>query len=390
MKNLFNLFSIFIISSSFAQSYDVNGNGIKLINEIAPTGGTITHGEGKVLDSIRELSEINAIDTSDAYPYISEDGLRLYYTNGSGGPDNNIYVATRSDIQSPFTNMQLLSLFLPGGSFSSWLTNDELELFYFYSSNLYHSSRVSIMDQFPVGTQVNLQGASPSFRSGPSLTQDLSQLYLYRPSMIEIYTETSPDNYMFSDSIVLPVGWESNPGQISKDGLSFYCSLREVDSTYLWKFSRASLNDPFSNPVMMDQSVNLPFKYNTQPSVSANGDMLVWARSDANLWNENQLYIAQDKSLSIIELTNLTSDPIVFPNPFDSDFKVTFELKNNQLIGFNLLDATGRVCYSETSYFKSGSITKEISLSDFEAGIYTLMISTSNDVRSVKLVKSAN
>jgi hypothetical protein len=103
-------------------------------------------------DSIRMLSEINKIDTSDAYPYISPDGLRIYFAQENAG--TNLYFASRPDMYSFFGIPELVSTDFPSGSFSCWLTNDELEIFFikadpqFEEYTLKYSIRNSIINRY--------------------------------------------------------------------------------------------------------------------------------------------------------------------------------------------------------------------------------------------------
>ena len=86
-------------------------------------------------DSIRALSEINSTDTADAYPCISPDALRLYFTKGNDQFDS-LYVSSRQSTNDPFGTPELLHISFPKDrNFSCWLTNDEKELFFTTGQN---------------------------------------------------------------------------------------------------------------------------------------------------------------------------------------------------------------------------------------------------------------
>src|SRR5688572_25117245 len=89
-------------------------------------------------DSIRAITELNT-SNADAYPWISSDGLRIYYTStlttGQG-----LVTASRNSLSAPFGPASYL-----GGNFSTaiscWLTPDELTIFYTNGSSLFRATR---------------------------------------------------------------------------------------------------------------------------------------------------------------------------------------------------------------------------------------------------------
>src|SRR5262245_57800980 len=52
-------------------------------------------------NEVRVLDELNKEDKADAYPWISNDGLRLYFTQ-AGREGDGIMVAERPDTYHPF------------------------------------------------------------------------------------------------------------------------------------------------------------------------------------------------------------------------------------------------------------------------------------------------
>ncbi|MCX6842359.1 MAG: hypothetical protein NTX53_08785 [candidate division WOR-3 bacterium] len=112
-------------------------------------------------DSVRALSEINVSGDADAYPWISPDGLRLYYTRGS-----SLAVASRESVQSPFGAPEPFPIRSGGGFFSAWLTDDELET-YFVGDGIDYAWRLSPGDSFSVPVQ-HPEFSELGFVSGPS------------------------------------------------------------------------------------------------------------------------------------------------------------------------------------------------------------------------------
>ena len=123
----------------------------------------------QVLDTARAITEVNTPNQADAYPYITNDGLRLYYTNNNTGT-NDLYFTSRTHIANSFDPPQLVEATTFQGIISSWFTEDELEIYYSTGSAVYHASRATTSTPFGIATQLTLTGNSGGFMSGQSLT----------------------------------------------------------------------------------------------------------------------------------------------------------------------------------------------------------------------------
>ena len=132
--------------------FDSESNEIELNKIIAnPNVTNLKPTETLNLNStIREITEINSDTLGGGYPYISNDGLRLYYTKNDSVKKvvNNLYLVTRNDINSPFGNKHLISPFITSGSMGCWLTGNELEIFYKKNDSIFYSSRNSMIEPF--------------------------------------------------------------------------------------------------------------------------------------------------------------------------------------------------------------------------------------------------
>ncbi|MDD2890140.1 MAG: T9SS type A sorting domain-containing protein [bacterium] len=127
-------------------------------------------------DSLRPLSEINIPDTADAYPWISPNGLHLYFTQG-----NYFYMVSRTSRDSLFGNKESLTVNFPTNNLCCFLTNNELEIYFKSDTTIYYSIRDTAKGNF------STPEAMPEFRgigfvAAPSLTPDSSQFYLYNVS----------------------------------------------------------------------------------------------------------------------------------------------------------------------------------------------------------------
>lgn len=66
----------------------------------------------------------------------------------------------------------------------------------------------------------------------------------------------------------------------------------------------------------------------------------------------------------------------IYPNPTDRIINLEFEVLREGQFSFHLFDLLGRELYSDNSNFKRGSYKKNIDISDFVNGTYSLMIVT--------------
>jgi hypothetical protein len=111
-----------------------------------------------------EIKELNDEDEADCYPFITENGLSLYYTI-SGDKDKIVYT-TRKSIDAPFSKPKTLKL--EGNDsdiLSCWLPADELSIFYTVrksnfgaNTTLIRGTRSSISDDFSAFKTIKLKG----------------------------------------------------------------------------------------------------------------------------------------------------------------------------------------------------------------------------------------
>lgn len=94
-------------------------------------------------DSVRPLDEVNVSGAGDGYPWISPDGLTLYYSQG-----NSMAVTSRESTQGRFGSPRPLPVRGEGDLFSPWLTGDELEIYFVDRPNICYAWRNSPDDSF--------------------------------------------------------------------------------------------------------------------------------------------------------------------------------------------------------------------------------------------------
>ena len=329
MKKLICTFVLLTFTGVFelldAQSTDLNGNCFMTdtpITYVMPGSNDVTPSL-LMQYNIRALTEINKTDTAEAYPYLSPDGLRLYFAQGVPG-SSGLYYVSRTNTSSYFSNKQLVSSYFSGNQQKGcWLTNDEKEIFYVDNDVLYYASRSSISSSFSAPVIVNLIGNPVTTIYGPSLSPDKQELYLTASSSnksILRFQKTANLQYTLTDTLHVPSNYNAGPGQLSKDGLKFYAALfiSIENKTKLFQYSRSSLSSTFDALTLMllDVSINdINYSSNTQPSVSADGNIIVWVRNACGIvWNDNDLFIATNTSVGKQEIT-FGMAPAVYPNP---------------------------------------------------------------------------
>jgi len=257
--------------------------------------------ETYAFDKVKELSELNSYGEAEAFPWISPDGLRIYYTKAVNGKER-ILTASRNLINSKFKNKRVLNLgFEDSSIISCCLSNDELKIYFFVqesSSILYASTRKSIDDDFSKPERIWLTGDFGGYLAAPSLTPDGKQLFVYNNpgggNQILMFEKINNTKYELAGILNIPDGYNPSPGQFSKDGLKYYVGLEyrdENDEIHYYK--RSSLSGEFTELYLVTGTLNSLEFNNMQPSLSENEEIIVFTRGHDNEWKNNNLYSAQ-------------------------------------------------------------------------------------------------
>jgi hypothetical protein len=310
MKTIFTLclaLQLFILACT-AQITDMNGLPVSVTNPGLNPPYQNNAFAPVVYDSVRHLSETNVTGMADAYPWISADGLRLYYHSASL---YNMAFTSRPNVTSYFNPPVLGNAIFPSGTFSAWFSADELDVYYIVSGSIYYAHRASIGSSFSTPVLITVSGASPF--SAISLDPTQNELYFYA-SGISRCVRTSPTSFVYTYDLPVTIN-NFNPGQLSKDGLSFFVSIDGAGSD-IYSYTRATLNDSLTNPQLV-QGINIPGNpYNTQPTLSDNLEWMVFVSSTADLWTEDELAIAhKGTTTSVFDPAQEKPGTTVFPNP---------------------------------------------------------------------------
>lgn len=358
---------------------------------VSNTKSSLLANKNAVTDTARALIEINTSE-ADAYPYLSSDGLRLYFTQESVD-GVNLYSVSRTSVNSVFSNKKKLSFDYPPASMSCWLTNDELEIYYssLTPNTLFYSKRSSLADSFPNSSAIELMGNTTldCSISGPSFTPDKKEMYLYSIVRTDTntirqilqFTKSGTSAYKLSDTLKLPFG-EVGPGQLSKDGLRYYLSISEGGNFHqLYYLSRANLNSKFSNLTKLSNKINAAeAKGQLQPSVSNN--IIVWSKNSKGIfWEGNDLYIASDKFTTFINENVVSGNYTIYPNPSTEKVYIRSQEKCPLKVEvYNILGA----CVFRTELASDDSA---VDISSLTRGVYILSILSDKGSSQLKLTK---
>ena len=253
--------------------------------------------------NVRPLSEINSENNPDAYPWISSDGLRMYYTKGKRtkkSSNEKIYYTERQSISDSFGEPRKINLWKDESNIvSCWLSADELKIYYKFlgiEKKIYRASRNSREELFDSVKAINLGGDYDGTNIGPSLTPDKKELYIYnfipneKSASILIFKYEEEFSYNLDSKLPVPPGYTVSPGQLSKDGLKYFLSMEKDSVNSFYCLKRNSLNEKFSKLYKVGGEIN---KYTlAQVSLTSDENILIFSYSETKKWSNNELYVA--------------------------------------------------------------------------------------------------
>jgi Secretion system C-terminal sorting domain/WD40-like Beta Propeller Repeat len=374
----------------------------------------------------RETNAVNKDNVADSYPYLTADGLRLYFTSNREGGHGRFFISTRNSIKDPFGEPKVLSPKLTDGYYAGTLTADELTLCMVNSGAMYISVRTNRNGEFPKPVKVN--GASENYHFGPSISPDGKEIMVTvtvnGKDITRMYKRTG--SYSVEKVNELPVsdGNTPGPGQFSKDGLSYYFSMKTKDNEHLWRYSRTSVADNFTALEELPEQMKR-LKNNVQPSLNEDGSVMVFVTSPNNLWEGDDIVLVNmrkedvdtapkfaniiinadsilkekvDVSQQVTVITSnaasslkvISKEPLpqlkVFPNPFTGTINIEINELTAEGALFNLYDLSGKIIKQQ----KINNLRTSISFNHLSSGIYPYQIIDGKGklIYSGKLVKS--
>jgi hypothetical protein len=266
-------------------------------------------------DSIRELMEINVPNEADAHPWISADGLRLYYTNAS----NHLVMTERTDINSYFGAPTVVPI--PDLGVSYWLSIDELDLYFSDINYIFYAHRAAIDLPFSTPQYVEIDGmGEQEYISAQSLNSAQNKLYLhtYPPDKIMEFTLYGGFYYVYERTLPAPAGFSLIGGQLSKDDLTFFMGATYNDGKpMLYQMTRATPSDTFDiSTFELIQGINDTSVGNAFPSMSDSLEWVAFNRSSSGSWNSIDLFLAHNGILtSVFDPAETYIFSSAYPNP---------------------------------------------------------------------------
>ncbi len=136
-------------------------------------------GGGAAFGNIRPLDEINDPEMSDSYPWLSNDGLRIYFTRQKGS-EITFYFSKRESPDEKFSKPRKVDFTLPkiSNNMSCFLSADELEIFALSGDKIYHAARENVFGKFSAPIEIG-QSSGNGYMSGITMTQDNSELFVF-------------------------------------------------------------------------------------------------------------------------------------------------------------------------------------------------------------------
>lgn len=315
-------------------------------NEVQPQTGSALSYSG-----LQPFNELNSPNGGDGYPWISADGLRLYFAQ-SGSPNIRILYTERSSIgaawSSPVDPLPLET----GETSGAWLSQDELTIWFTTASNAVRkATRASTSDPFAAAISLTLTGVSGTLRC-PSLTPDEEHLLLWRNSSNVVLERTAPNTYAQVSPLDMQGAASAGPCRLSANGLMVYFGASYGGVTRPHRMSRASLTDEFAELEYLSGSEFASGYTWIQPILTPDESMLIVVRG-VSLWPDNDLYEAQGAiSAGIAEAW----EPVPLLHPVPADERVAIELPAGwPSAQVRLMDVQGRIVLESAVYRAEGS-----------------------------------
>lgn len=256
-----------------------------------------------------ETEKINSTAKCEGYPWLSADGLRLYFTSNRDGGHGNLYFSERKSVNLPFVTVNKLFESNDNKYYAASLTSDELTMYLTLEGyTLYISERKSISE--PFSTPKPVEELKHRKFYGPGISPDGKEMiaidYHYsgkktESNRVAVWLVKGADG-KFSEQGALPIpeNMDVGPGQFGKDGLSYYCSMMpgNVKPEYLYCFTRTTPGSRFVFSHQLPEDVNLT-RSSLQPSVNGDGTLLAYVMNNDGGWNGNDIRIVKlNKPLS--------------------------------------------------------------------------------------------
>jgi len=314
--------SFFITSAQVEQTDDVESSEIiietndtvefsldvdEVVEYIDDYGGIAEHDEKRssfpkeLLDHpfVRYQAEVNRPNSPDSYPWISADGLRVYFVDGS-----DVFMASRQNRQVDFSARTKINLPKVDDALAVWLTNNEKVMVVAkFSGEIYRYQRDEIGLPWDKPTEIVFANERRGFKSVASFTQDEKIMCVYTSGKLDFYELTAMGDY--SHITTFKPFESTGVGQLTKDGKGVVLADGKdiSDDEGASAIYHVSLNDVISghSKPKLTKLFYLPILDVGQPSLSYDESELVMVGNNLNEWDGNELVVVSLNNIEFIE-----------------------------------------------------------------------------------------
>jgi len=230
-------------------------------------------------------------------PFLTKDGLTLYYAGPGPDGSSDLLVSHRATIESPWG----APLVIPTVNSAANETNPQLspdEHWLYFTTNMpgglgsqdiwvshRHDRRDDLGWEAPVNLGSNVN--SPSNDIAPTLFEDpatgVVTMYFAsdRAGSADIYSTTMRSDRTFTPAVPVPElnsSFNDQGPAVRRDGLEMFLASNRpgtIGQTDLMVSTRASTADPWSTPVFLGPVLNTPFA-DQAPALSFDGSTLFY------------------------------------------------------------------------------------------------------------------
>lgn len=242
---------------------------------------------------IRYQHQVNEEGVAEAYPWLSADALRLYYTK-----NNAIFMSSRNSRYEDFDKPVRIEV--DETVISTWLTNNELEMYVCNGHEIKIYQRNALNDPFMYHKNLDLGDALEGFISGICFTPDMRTMVIYNSDdgqRLGIFNVTPGGRPELRKTLTVPFG-EIAVGQLSKDGKWLYFSVDEDPTFSIYKMDmmEIDLEEPKYIKILSLKGVRIG-----KPTLSYDETYICFNATASNLWQNNEIMVADLNNLSFIQ-----------------------------------------------------------------------------------------
>lgn len=246
----------------------------------------------------------------DWSPFLSFDGLTLYFSRviSTSSYTGKIYIASREKAVGPFTSVKMLAGALnnsPGHQLCPWISCDNLRMYYHNESNgryrLMLSERASINNSWPAGVSIEELNTLGDKLQAPSLTQDELVVVFDAYNLpggkggYDVWMATRTNRHspftQYRNLSEINSAFDENRTSISPDGLEIYFDSKRNGKPQIFRATRKSLDEPFSNAEQFSK-FDVPGSISSQAVISYNGRELYFRRELDSNRSTRDIYVS--------------------------------------------------------------------------------------------------